>query len=406
MSAAVRRAIRRDIDMALADFPRSEFERRCKRAWQLMRESNIDALLLTGEANYRYFTGHRTQFWVSHARPMFALMPEGHWPVALVADVEGSVIRSTSWLDDIRTWVGFADDSLPILADMIREMGLDNGRIGVDFGNEMRLGMPLPAFRKLETLVPQTQMIDGSPLLWKLRMVKSPREISYIRQACLANERGFRIGWKAASIGMMECELQRRMTIAMLEGGADKVQWLPMNAGAGNYGKLSMEPTERKLRSGDTIWVDAGVTVRGYWSDSNRVAALGHASNEQHAAYRTIWDVTRICVDSVRPGISMSDIVKVRDKAYSRLGFTEPSTRSGRMGHGSGLDITEPPSVASHDHTVLEPGMVIHIEPRMIHPFGCFQLEEVLAITKTGCDLLSPPAPKKIPIAGRRRTAN
>jgi len=387
--------------MTFADFPPREFKRRCERAWQIMRENKIDALLLTSESNYRYFTGHRTQFWVSQARPMFALIPVGRWPVALVADVEGSVIRSTSWLTDIRTWVGFADDGLPILADIISEIGLASGRIGVDFGNEMRLGMPIPAFRKLEALVPKAKMIDGSPILWKLRMVKSLAEIAYIRQACNANEKGFRSAWRQARVGMTERELLRRTAIAMLQAGADKVLWLPMNAGAGNYGKLSMEPTERKLRASDTMWIDACVTVHGYWSDSNRVAALRQASERQRTAYRRIWDVTRACVEAVRPGIPISDIIKVRDKAYERLGFVEPGTRSGRMGHGSGLDITEPPSVGSHDHTVLESGMVLHIEPRMIYPYGCFQLEEVVAITKTGFDLLSPPAPKAIPIAGR-----
>jgi Xaa-Pro aminopeptidase len=70
------------------------------------------------------------------------------------------------------------------------------------------------------------------------------------------------------------------------------------------------------------------------------------------------------------------------------------------MGHGSGLDITEPPSVALHDPTVLEPGMVIHVEPKMIRPFGFFQLEEVVAVTETGYEILTPPAPQRLPAAG------
>jgi Xaa-Pro aminopeptidase len=331
---------------------------------------------------------------------MFALLPIDCWPIALVTDVEGSVIRSTSWLKDIRTWIGFADDSLPILADIIGETGLAAGRIGVDFGSEMRLGMPLTAFRKLEKLLPKARMVDGSPLLWKLRMIKSDAEVSYIREACAINEKGFRAAWRQARVGITERELLRRMSIALLRAGAEKILWLPMNAGSGNYGKLSMEPTERKLRSGDTLWIDAGVTVKGYWSDSNRNAVVRQADNRQRAAYRAIRDVTYACVDAVRPGIPISDIVKVRDKAFARLGFKETGTRSGRMGHGSGLDITEPPSVGSHDHTIIEPGMVLHIEPRMIHPYGCFQLEEVVAVTKSGFELLSPPSPRELPVAG------
>ena len=82
-------------------------------------------------------------------------------------------------------------------------------------------------------------------------------------------------------------------------------------------------------------------------------------------------------------------------------GFVETGGRSGRMGHGSGLEITEPPSVGAHDHTILRSGMVIHIEPKMILPYGFFQLEEAVVVTEGGFEYLTPPAPARLPVIGR-----
>jgi Xaa-Pro aminopeptidase len=148
--------------------------------------------------------------------------------------------------------------------------------------------------------------------------------------------------------------------------------------------------------------MDAGCTVRGYWSDYGRIAVVERPSAKQTDAYRRIREVTRACVEAVRPGIPVSDIVKVRDVAYARMRFVETGSRSGRMGHGSGLEIAEPPSVGAHDHTVLRPGMVIHIEPKMILLWGFFQLEEAVVVTARGRDYLTVPAPDRLPVVARK----
>jgi Xaa-Pro aminopeptidase len=77
-----------------------------------------------------------------------------------------------------------------------------------------------------------------------------------------------------------------------------------------------------------------------------------------------------------------------------------PGNIPGRVGHGSGMDMTEPPSIAPFDSTPLRAGMVIHIEPKMIYDYGPFQLEEVVAVTEKGYEFLAPPAPKALPVAG------
>lgn len=382
------------------EFPKSEYTRRYKRAWELMETHGLAGLLVTSEPNYRYLTGHQTQFWASLSRPMFAVLAVGRAPVVVVTEIEDAVVRDTCWIRDIRTFLGFEDESLPVLLDVFDELGLTGQKVGVDYGREMRLGIPVTTLEALKRKARGITFVDGAPALWDLRLVKSKGEIEYIRRACEIAGKGIKQGWREARAGMTERRVAQRMASVMLEKGADKVGWLPIHAGPGNYAKFTMEPTDRRLKRGDMTWVDVGVTVKGYWSDFNRIAVVGKGSPEQRDGYKTIREITYAAIDAVRPGIPISEVVKVRDRAYERMGFVETGSRSGRMGHGSGLGMTEPPSVAAHDHTVLEPGMVLHVEPKMIRPYGFFQLEEVVAVTGTGYEMLSPPAPKTLPVIG------
>src|SRR5262249_17804005 len=150
------------------------------------------------------------------------------------------------------------------------------------------------------------------PALWAVRRLKSSAEIAYIQRSCLASAAGFEAAAKTTRPGITERELHRRMTIAMLEAGADHVNWLPIHSGAGNYANFTMEPTDRLMEVGDMVWADAGTTVHGYYSDFNRIWAVGLASDQQRDAYHSIWEITRACVDVVRPGIPIADIVRVR----------------------------------------------------------------------------------------------
>lgn len=381
------------------DFPADEFEARYEKAWARMREDGLAALLLTSEPNYRYFTGHRSQFWVGNARPFYAVLPEGRAPVAIAASSEAATFENTSWIEDFRPYYGFADASIELLAQVLREHGLEGERIGVDFGEEMRLGMPLTTFESLKGLIPGTAFVDGAPTLWALRLVKSPAETAYKRRAMEIACDGFDRCWRETRAGMTEIEIQRRMAVAMIEEGAHHIGWLPCTSGLRDY-RFSQEPTERVVETGDIVWIDAGCTYHGYWSDVNRVAAVDRASEAQKDSYRRNRELTRRLVDVVRPGLAVSEIVGVWQAAATELGIPEDFTRFGRLGHGSGIQMLEPPSVWGEDHTELEPGMIIHLEPKTFAPHGCFQVEEVVVITGNGSDYLTREAPAELPVTG------
>lgn len=382
-----------------ADFPKAEYEGRYRRAWKLMREHGLDGLLVTGKANHRYLSGHYSEFSISTSRPMFTILAHGKPPVILTAFLEKDAVHETTWLKDARTYVGFADDAIAPLLDVFLDLGLTRARVGVDFGKEMHLALPLTVFRKLENTARGIRFVDGSPMLWRLRQIKSAAEIEFVRRSCRASGLGMKRAFATVRAGMTERRLQHRLMAEILKAGADAVPFLPIHSGPGNYGKGGQPATDRRIRTGDIVWSDPACTVKGYYSDFDRMVAVKRASREQRDLYRFIYDVTTECIDAIRPGRPISDAVKARDRIYKRSGLKETSGLAGRMGHASGLEMTEPPSVALFDRTVLEPGMVIHIEPKMARPFGAFLLEEVVAVTRKGApDYLSPRAPRNLQV--------
>ena len=128
---------------------------------------------------------------------------------------------------------------------------------------------------------------------------------------------------------------------------------------------------------------------------------VGAASPEQRKAYKVVRDLTYEILDKIRAGVSVAELAAENTRAHKRRGIDVPGNIPGRIGHGSGMDMTEPPSVAPFDQTVLDAGMVIHIEPKMIYDYGPFQLEEVVAVTEKGYEFLSPNAPMALPVAGK-----
>lgn len=383
-----------------ADFPKAEYEQRYKRASKLMREHGLDGILVTSKPNHRYLSGHYSEFSISTSRPMFTVMAEGKAPVTLTATLEKDVMFRTSHLKDCRHYTGFAPDALAPLVDVLKDLGLGRGKVGVDFGTEMHMALPLTVFRRLETTAKGTTFVDGAPAIWKLRQIKSPAEIEVIRKSCLASSKGLMKALRAVKPGMTERTVHQNIFVEILRAGADTVPFLPIHSGPGNYNMYGMAATDRKIRKGDIVWSDPACTIKGYYSDFDRMVAIGKATADQKEIYGAIYDVTTECIDAIKPGRPISDAVKTRDKSYKRRGLTEIQGFAGRMGHASGLEMTEPPSVAAFDKTTLEPGMVIHLEPKLARPYGGFLLEEVVAVTKTGYDLLTPRAPKELPVVG------
>jgi Xaa-Pro dipeptidase len=379
-------------------FERREYEARLARAQAAMSEDELDALVVTTAPNVRYFTGFDTQFWESPTRPWFVVVPRQGAIVAVIPEI-GEPGMAGTWVDDVRTWPAPRpdDDGVSLLQDTLLSVPRRFGRIGWEMGRESVVRMPIRDFDDLRGRIGNLVFADGSPTLWALRRVKSPAEIDRVRHVCQLASAAFAALPGRLHAGMSELDARRQMQIALTEAGADSVPFIAVVSGPGGYSQCIVGPSERRLAAGDVLFIDTGATYDGYFCDFDRNFAFGHLSDEARRGHEAVWDATEAGIAAARPGAKASDLWRAMARVLEAAG--SKGLNVGRMGHGLGLQLTEPPSNMPDDDTVLVPGMVMTIEPGMEYAPGRMLLhEENVAINEDGAELLSRRAPRDMPV--------
>jgi Xaa-Pro aminopeptidase len=384
-------------------FDLSERDARLQRIWRRMHEEGIAALVLTSEPNFRYVADFRSPTWVSVTRPRYAVVPLDGLPMLIVPESNRVLAGASGWAGEVRTWQAPrpADDGVSLLADALAERA-PAGRIAFEIGSGSRLGFAAVDFLRLVDGVGRGRLADAGALMHAVRGVKSRGEQARHRLAAGMTSRVLnRLPALAAGMAT-DRALHRRTQVALLGEGLERVPYLVCAAAPGGYVATNTEPEDRPFRAGDVVYVDAGATVDGAFADLNRNVAIGVADAATQDAYRIVRRALDAGVAAVRPGAPVSALWRamaaVLDHEGGRSGI-------GRLGHGVGLELTEPPSIAPDSDVRLAPGMIIAVEPSLAYaPVGdgaaprLMVLEENVLVTEEGAELLSEPAPYEIPV--------
>lgn len=374
----------------MIDFEHSEYRSRVSAAQTRMAKDGFDALLFTTEAELRYFTGFRTLFWQSPTRPWYLVIPSSGDPVAVIPSI-GADLMARSWVSDIRTWASPdpEDEGVSLLTDVLQ----GSARIGTPMGQEASLRMPLAYFERLRRGL-NAEFCDATPLIKALRMVKSEGEIAIIRKICGIASATFDRAEEFIHEGQPLAEAFRAFKIALLEAGAEEVPYLVGGAGQGGYSDVISPPSNTPLCGGDVLMLDTGSTLQGYFCDFDRNFAIGTAAEDARAAYRALWASTEAGLEAATAGTLCSDLFRAMAAALP----TEESS-VGRFGHGLGMQLTEWPSISANDHTPLEAGMVMTLEPSFeFAPGRMLVHEENILITDGAPVLLTTRAAQEMPI--------
>ncbi len=379
-------------------FEDAEFEARLTRAQRLMAEQSLDGLVVTTPPNVRYFTGFDSQFWESPTRPWFVVVPRAGKPVAVIPEIGGPGMLAT-WLDDVRTWPAPVpeDDGVSLLCGALAALPRRFGRLGFEFGRESLVRMPVIDLERVRAGTAGLEFVDGSPVIWALRRVKSAGEIARVREACRIGSDGFERLPSLLRPGDSERDACRKLRIAMIEAGADTTPYVMGSSDAGGYGNIIMGPTDRLLGDGDLLIIDTGATYDGYFCDFDRNFGFGRVSDEVRRAHEVVWRATEAGIAAARPGNTTEDVWRAQSEVLEAGGSL--GNNVGRLGHGLGLQLTEPPSNMSGDRTPIVPDMVLTIEPGMAFAPGKMIVhEENLVVRDDGAELLSRRAPLEIPV--------
>ena len=365
-----------------------------------MLQAELDGVLVTTPPNVRYFSGFDTQFWESPTRPWFLLVPREGEPIAVIPEI-GAPAMEITWVEDIRTWPAPQpdDDGVTLLSAALSGAGRRFGRIGAEFGRESVMRMPLDDLAEIRRRLDGVELVDAAPLIRELRMVKSEGEIDRIRHICTIASDAFEALPNSLAIGDSERDACRKLRIDFAERGADATPYMPGISGPGGYAQIIAGPSDRRLGDGDILIIDTGSTYDGYFCDFDRNFAFGHIDDAARRAHEAVWDATEAGIAAAVPGATCADVWRAMAGVMEAAGSL--GNNVGRMGHGLGLQLTEPPSNTPDDHTVLVPGLVLTVEPGMEYAPGKMLVhEENLVVREGGAELLSRRAPRDMPVVG------
>ena len=376
----------------MMSFPKEEYLKRLDNIHKKLENENIDAIVITSPANFRYFSGLDSNFWESPTRPWFLIISKNGKIKALVPSIGLSAIEST-FIKDIEVWQSPnpKDEGTSLLKKIIKTFP-KNSNIGFELGMETYLRMSVKEFLKIKKDLQEYNFIDSTNIVWSLRKIKSDLEIKNIEKVCSITSKVFNNLINKISLGMSEREIATIFKKDLMNNGVDYIMYLSCASGINGYNQIICNPSEKKIGDGNILIIDTGSTLNGYYCDFDRNFGFGNINQKSLDAYNKLWNATEKTLEIIKPGISCKEV-------YESLSKNLFSSNVGRMGHGFGLQLTEPPSIMIDDNTILEKNMILALEPSIeIENDLMLVHEENILITQNGNRLLSSRTPKELPV--------
>ena len=350
-----------------------------------MAEQGLDALLVSGEENFQYFTGSTgtLAYHYSCTRPAVLVFPREGEPAAVAGEMLTHSLAMTTGLRDLRSYVAIERFPYSIVVEALGDLAGAGARIGAELGHEQRMGMPVGDYLAIVQALPDATFEDAADLIVRLRMVKTPEEVAYMREAAAVTGRarqrlfprdrprhdGTRRGAPAAPahprggrrIALPSCTSSQALP--------------PVTA--------SITSTDRWRRVTSSISMPAP-TCAFIPSTTHGLRHWDRRATPPGAAHEVLLEANARMIEALRPGVRCSEVHRIGAEVITGAGYELVPT--GRMGHGQGICLTEPPSISPDDHTVLEEGMVISTEPEVAMDM---LWEDVHVITGDGSDQLT-----------------
>jgi Xaa-Pro dipeptidase len=351
---------------------------------KLAEHKDLDAIILSGVDNVEYFldvtaaadspmllTYMRRDNTVSLYVPLLeyyryrSLLPEY---VSIYA------LSKTQKAPDIPT---LAVDWKDVVSSVISKCD----RVGADLSHTS----PLQALL-VEALTGKAVNISSD--IWNIRSIKTEKEIAAIREAVHITTAGVLSVQASIVDGVTESYLAGVFEHTTRSRGVEKMAFDPIVAFKPNNAFPHVLPSNRSIGRKDLVLVDVGVKYRGRCSDITRMIVRGRPSKEEKRSLQAVVEALETAIDTITPGIRAKDVYEAACKILDKWGLRERFIHG--LGHGVGVVVHEPPYLRADNTSVLEPNMVITVEPGVYFngQYGV-RVEEVVVVSKRKARVLS-----------------
>ncbi len=289
----------------------------------------------------------------------------------------GSVIEK--WRED--------EDPYVAVASAAKRLGVDSGKILLDPHTWLHVQAGLAA------ALPKAALALDAGLIESVRQIKSQEEIAAIRRACDDTGRIYPLVGQRLVPGMPERDLARDVLDRLRDDGLSP--WGQLIQGGESASVPHLPSGPRQFQDGDLVIVDFVCQRDSYLGDMTRTFAIGQPTDEMREAYAVVRSAQAVAIEAIRPGVSCESVDRAARRVIEKAGLGDCFVH--RLGHGIGLDVHEAPYLVRGNTQKLEPGMCVTVEPGVYLPgrFG-IRIEDVVAVTEDGCEILSNTVPTDV----------
>ena len=350
---------------------------RRERLRRAMRARGLDALLVSQAANRFYLSGfelHDPQCNESAGR-LIVTADGRDW---LATDARYLDAAARLW-DQERIFI-YGGDAAKDLHSLLRRCG---GRVGLE-----ARGVSLAFARALDQAGagPRFEAADG--LVEHLRRIKEPCEIAALERSFALNHK--LLQWVEGQLepGRTEKELSWAIERFFRENGAGELAFANIVAGGRNAALPHAIPGEDAVTENCPVLIDVGCRVDAYCSDQTRTFWAGDApAPEFRRTLALVREAQEAALKKMRPGLSLREVYALARAVFEKAGVAEAFTHG--LGHGVGLETHEAPSLSPRAEGVLEPGMVVTVEPGLYYSaWGGVRWEYTVLVEEGGVRIL------------------
>ncbi len=348
-----------------------------KNLQKIMVEQGVDLVILWPSANWRYLVPFAP---IAVERPTYLFVsPENI--CALVPDFDRDEFVSKTQLEEVFSWSDAEGPEKAISQAWHTVAKNDTKNLACDDT------MPFLYLKALEPhTADKTTQLAGN-LLRELRLIKSAKEIAAIKKTSSLVERVISRASQIFKVGMTEKEIEAKLKVALLEEGADTLDYVLVQTCPNSASPHHM-PGSTAIKECEPVLLDIALSKEGYYSDITRQVCLDKPSEEYQRVFDIVREAQASAVERVKPGVPVGDIDKAARDVIEKAGMGEFFNT--RTGHGLGLEVHEHPSVWSGNSMLLKTGMVFTIEPGiyLLGKFGV-RVEDTVAVTEEGVERLT-----------------
>ncbi|WP_042227564.1 M24 family metallopeptidase [Paenibacillus popilliae] len=386
---------------------KQEIEGRIVRLQAAMQERTMDGCLITQNVGLYYFTGSM--------QTGYLFVPKQGEPVYFVKRslerARHEAVVAVEPLGSFRSFGSLLQERFPAV--------FASGCLVIATEYDV---LPVQLFERLRSVLPNATWTDGTAMLRGLRMVKSAWEIDRIRTAARAAHHALEQAAAYVRPGMMELQLiahiehlfrmqghigfirmrgyNQEIITGMVVSGEAGAEPTYFDGPAGGRGLTPASPqgsSRKVIAENEPILVDIGCCIDGYVIDQTRTLVAGKLEKELECAYESSEAILRSVEASLKPGTVCETLYVDALKLAEQYGLAEHfmgfgSDQVSFLGHGIGMEMDEWPVLARGFTMLLEPGMVIAIEPKFTFPGrGVVGIENTYLITDDGFEKLTTP---------------